>query len=198
MKSGMRLVSAAICAALCTQYLVASYIASAQTEAAGPQVPGSVPEPQAAQALDAMGTYLRTLKQFQLRTNGTIERVYPDGQKLQFRRDVTYTVSAPDQMMVDVQTDNTHRRIYYNGRLMTVSAVKIGKYVSFPVSGSIAEVTANAYDRFGIDFPLQDLFRWGSPSAVTVPPQSGYVVGDTEVNGQPATQYAFRQPGVDF
>ena len=196
MKSGTRLVAAGISIALSIQYLIASRAAFAQT-AAVPAPAADAMNPQAARALQTMGDYLRTLGMFDLRSEGTIEKVYADGQKLQFRRDVTYSVQFPDRMLVDVETDASHRRIYYNGRVMTVQAIKAGKYTSFPVSGSIAEVLAAAYDRFGLEFPLRDLFRWGSRAAGP-PPASGQVVGHAEVNGRSATQYAFRQPGADF
>jgi hypothetical protein len=171
----------------------------AQTAAA----PGPLPaterlDPDAEAALNRMGAALRGMQSFEVRSDATTETVYDDKHKIMSRAVTTYTVQRPDRMTVDMQTDTTHRRIYYNGKVMTIVGMKIGKYVTFPVTGTINEVLGKAYDQFGIDFPLQDLFRWGDPSSTVVRPTSGFRVGSSTIDGTTVSQYAFRQPGVDF
>lgn len=166
--------------------------------AMGPNLAGQTLEPDAAAALDRMAAYMRTLGDFEVRSDSTMERVYADGQKLQFTNKVVYRVRQPDRMTVDVATDRSDFRILYNGSQMWVVAPKRGKYTSFAVSGSLSDVLARARSDFGLDFPLQDLFRWGSPSSQTPMPASGFKVGTSSIGGEPVSHYAFRQPGLDF
>jgi hypothetical protein len=164
----------------------------------GPVAPQLVLEPEAEAALNRMGASLRGMKSFEVVSDATFERVYPGNHKLQSMLRTTYTVQFPDRMVVDVRGDNAHRRVYYNGSRMSVVGVKAGKYVSFPLSGSIADVLAAAYEDFGMDFPLQDLFRWGDPSSGVARPTAGYRIGDTMIGDQKVVHYAFSQPGADF
>lgn len=183
--------------------LAAAPLSAQSTQPAAPPAapapaPAAVLDADAAEALNRMGAALRGLNSFEVVADSTTETVFTGGHKLQSQLRTTYTVQRPNKMVVDIKGDDTHRRIYYNGKTMTVVGMKIGKYVTFPVSGTLSEVLGRAYDDFGIDFPLQDLFRWGDPSSNVVPPVAGFRVGDSMIGEHKVGQYAFRQPGVDF
>lgn len=178
--------------------LIAAAPALAQADVTGPSVVAPTLEPEAEAALNRMGAALRALNSFEVVADTTVEAVYGGDIKLQKMSRTTYTVQKPDRMTVDIRGDNSHRRFYYNGKAMTVVGMKIGKYVTFPVSGSLSEVLSRAYDEFGIDFPLQDLFRWGDPSSNAVRPSAGFLVGEAMIGDTRVNQYFFRQPGVDF
>ncbi|MCG2841089.1 DUF2092 domain-containing protein [Sandaracinobacter sp. RS1-74] len=169
--------------------------AAAQTPA--PQA-GAALDPEAAEALNRMGAYMRTLKSFEVKSDATFERVYENGQKLQFGTVTTYRVKHPDQLQAEIATDRNQWKIFYNGKQLWLVAPNSSKYTTFSVSGSVADVLTRARDNWGLDFPLQDLFRWGSPTATVEQPSSGFKVGDTTLGNTPVTQYAFRQPGIDF
>ena len=68
----------------------------------------------------------------------------------------------------------------------------------FPASGSVANVLQRAEDDYGIEFPLRDLFLWGSESGSMEKPESGFRVGDAMMGDTPVDHYAFRQPGTDW
>ena len=164
----------------------------------GPTAPKLELQPEAEAALARMGASLRGMKSLEVISDATFEHVYPGNHKLQSMLRTTYTVQFPNNMVVDVRGDNSHRRIYYNGSTMSVVGVKAGKYVSIPVTGSVTEVLTTAYNDFGLDFPLQDLFRWGDPSSGVARPTAGYRLGDAMIGDQKVVHYAFSQPGVDF
>ena len=160
-------------------------------------VPG-VLDAEASRALDRMGAYLRTLKNFEVTATGARDEVYPNGQKLQTLTRTTYLVAQPDKMRVRLEGDSYDRTVYYDGKTMSLYGAGAKKYVRFPVSGSLDTVLKDAYDQYGIDFPLQDLFRWGSPSAIAERPREGFKVGEAEVDGQIVEHYAFRHEDADF
>lgn len=163
-----------------------------------PQLPKLVLEPEAEQALYRMGATLRALSSFEAVSDFSLERVYPGNHKLMSTGRTTYVVQGPDRMAIDMENGTFHRRLLYDGKAMTLQAVKAGRYVTFPISGSIADVLAAASEDYGLEFPLQDLFRWGDPSSTVVRPTAGYRLGEALVNGRMAVHYAFTQGPVDF
>lgn len=167
--------------------------------AAGPTAPRTdVLEADAEAALNRMGAALRAMQSFEVVSDATFETVYEGNHKLQSLMRTTYTVQFPNRMAIDMRGDRSHRRVYYDGKRMTLVAMKAGKYVTFPVQGSVADVLAAAYEDYGIEFPLQDLFRWGGPGSDVVRPSAGFRVGDAMIGDTKVGHYAFRQPGVDF
>jgi hypothetical protein len=181
--------------------LVASAPAVAQTApaaAVGPQMPKLVLEPEAEAALNRMGATLRAMNSFEAVSDFSVERVYPGNHKLMSTGRTTYVVQAPDRMTIDMEGGTFHRRLLYNGKVMTLHAVKAARYVTFPMQGGIADVLGAASQDYGLEFPLQDLFRWGDPSSTVVRPTAGYRIGTALVNGRTAVHYAFTQGPVDF
>ena len=45
---------------------------------------------------------------------------------------------------------------------------------------------------------MQDLFRWGDPSATAPRPVEGFKVGTERLGDNVTDHYAFRQPGIDY
>lgn len=155
-------------------------------------------EPDAIAALDRMGAYLRTLAPFKLVSTATSEQVYDNGQKLQFLQRTTYTMGGPEKLRVKIETDSQNRDVFYNGKTFTISAPRAGKYIQLPASGSVGEVLSRAYEDWGVEFPVQDLFRWGGPSATAERPSEGFKVGTAHIGEHLTDHYAFRQTGVDW
>lgn len=153
---------------------------------------------EATAALDRMGAYLRSLKTFQLISTATTEKVYGNGQKLQFLQRTTYTIGGPSLMRVKIETDAQQREVFYNGTTFTIAAPRAGKYIELPATGTIGQVLTRAYDEWGLDFPVQDLFRWGDAAATAPRPSEGFKVGAATIGERMTDHYAFRQPGVDW
>ncbi len=172
--------------------------AQAQTQAAATNAEAGGLDADAAAALDRMGAHLRTLQRFEVTSESRVEKSFENSPTLEFRQDARFLVQMPDSMAVDLTTDRTHRKVFYDGKQMTIVGMTAAKYISVPMQGSISDVLTRAYNELGLDFPLQDLFRWGSAAAVVDKPTAGFRVGDSMVRGQKAGHYAFRMPDVDF
>jgi hypothetical protein len=152
----------------------------------------------ASAALDRMGAHLRSLSSFQLTSNASTEEVYANGQKLQFLQRTTYTMGGPSSMRVKIETDSQSREVFYNGKTFTIVAPRVGKYIQLPASGTVSDILTRAYEDWGVDFPVQDLFRWGGPSATAERPKEGFKVGSAKIGDAMTDHYAFRQTGVDW
>jgi hypothetical protein len=66
-------------------------------------------EPGAFEALDQMGTYLRTLTSFEVEAQSTIDEVLLSGQKLQFSNTVQIRARRPDHAWIVVDSDRKQR-----------------------------------------------------------------------------------------
>lgn len=158
----------------------------------------SLVEPEALAALNKMGAYLRTLKSFEVKTDTLTDAVMDNGQKVQFAGSVDYKVRRPDGFAITVSDDRRVRQFLYDGKHFTVFAPRMGFYATVPAKPTIREVLQTAYDRFDIELPLADLFRWGTPDDRHEGISSGVVVGYARINGVDADQYAFRQGDIDW
>jgi hypothetical protein len=172
--------------------------ATAQTATVPIGTQSGTPDAEAIAALDRMGAYLRSIAPFKLVSNASSEQVYGNGQKLQFLQRTTYTMGGPERLRVKIETDSQNRDVFYNGTIFTISAPRAAKYIQLPASGTIGQVLTRAYEDWGIEFPVQDLFRWGDSSATAERPREGFKVGTGRIGDAVTDHYAFRQTGVDW
>ena len=171
---------------------------AAPNAAAPATIAPRVLEPEAIAVLDRMGAHLRTIGNFKLTSTATTEQVYANGQKLQFLNRTTYTKGGPSLLHVKIETDSQNREVFYNGKTFTLAAPGVGKYLQLPATGTVDAVLTRAYTDWGIDFPVQDLFRWGSAAATAERPKEGLKVGSARIGDAMTDHYAFRQTGVDW
>src|SRR5262249_23712921 len=76
-------------------------------------------EPDAVEALNRMGAYLRSLQAFSLRSQTTIDEVTDDGMKLQFGGVVNMQVQRPNHLRAELVSDRKHRQLYFDGKTLT-------------------------------------------------------------------------------
>ncbi|UNK51032.1 DUF2092 domain-containing protein [Lysobacter sp. S4-A87] len=171
--------------------------AKAPTAAAAP-APAPDVEPEAVAALEAMGKYLRSLKDFTVHADTTLDIVVEDGQKLQFAGDLDYKVRAPDKLQLDLRSDRKERQLFYDGKSLTVYGPKAKYYATVDAPPTIREMLGAVEQKYGIEIPLADLFLWGTDQAPTSALKSATRVGPARIGGTITSQYAFRQEGVDW
>jgi hypothetical protein len=163
----------------------------AQTSAKSALDPGAVA------ALDRMGAYLRSLKAFQVRAATITEDVLEDGQKVQYASTTDLVATrTPDRLRAEVSSDRQERLYLYDGREFTLFAKRLGFYATTPAPPTLGELTDRLEERYDIEVPLVDLFKWGPSSSAGI---TGAVdLGPSEVSGVTCRQYAFRQDGLDW
>jgi len=149
-------------------------------------------------ALNQMGTYLRSLKDFQVRAAVTSEDVLADGEKLTFAHTTEILAVSPNKLRVDIQGDQKSRLFLYDGKTFTLFARRAGYYASTDAPPTIGQLIDVASDKYGIELPLLDLFLWGGPRASTNEITEATDFGPGDVGGVTCEHYAFRQPGLDW
>lgn len=149
-------------------------------------------------ALERMSALLRSLQQFELRVDGHRELVTTDGQKLQFHTVSFYQAKMPNKLAVETRNLFTHEVALFDGQKLVLVRPDVGIYAEAPFKGTVDAMLQVAYDQYGIDFPVQDMFRWGQETSWLGEPRGAMVVGPDIVDGWMTTQYAVRMGTADF
>jgi hypothetical protein len=174
------------------------------TPASFPDWAGEAPAPQAkvdqtaVQAIQAMSKYLSSLNSFRLDTDGSLDVVTADGQRIQMDGSTVYEVKKPG-FVIKYTSDKKLRNFYYDGKQFTVYSPNLGFYASVPAPPTNREVLDAIYNRYGIRLPLEDLFRWNDSNAQRIENfRAAFNLGTVTLGGVKTTHYAFREPDVDW
>lgn len=188
-----RYVSQAAMLATCLTLVAAKSAAAQAATKTEPAVDTS-----AVNALRRMGAYLRSLQRFSVFGRTLRDEVQRDGQRVETEGTLKYYVRTPDRFRGDINTDRKQRQIIYDGKTLTVYAPRMKYYASVPAPSTIGATLDTARARYNIDFPIADLFLWGTPRDGTKDLISAEHVGSAHVGATDTDQYAFRQRGVDW
>jgi hypothetical protein len=159
---------------------------------------GPAVSPEATEALQKMGAYLRTIKTFRVEAAITDEDVLDDGQKLQYGGTTTFLAALPGKLRVEVRNDRHERLFLYDGAHFTLFAEQAGFYATIDAPPTLGALLDVAYDQYGFTFPLEDLFHWGDPAWEPTGITAAVDVGPAVVDGTTCEQYAFRQAEIDW
>jgi hypothetical protein len=153
----------------------------------------------AVDALKEMSDYLASAKTLEITSQGSLDAVTENGQRIQLDGTTTYKIRRPG-FVIDYTSDIKSRRFIYDGKTFTVYSPKLGFYASTAAPPTNREVLDTIYNKFGISLPLEDLFRWGdgSSAARLQALQSAYEVGTATIDGVETDHYAFREAAVDW
>jgi hypothetical protein len=177
-----------------TTIVLGALLAAATTQARPP----SPVEPRALDALECMGAFLRAQQSFTVRLSTDTDYVLDDGQKVRLGSTGEIRVQRPNKLRAELVSPRKERSYYYDGKTFTVYGPKIGMYASVPAEPSILATADMLQDRYGLELPMVDLFRWGTDEADTGELTSATYVGPAMIDGVQTDQYAFRQPGLDW
>jgi hypothetical protein len=156
-------------------------------------------EDSAVDALKDMSKYLMSAQTLAITSQGTMDVVTNDGQRIQLDGVTNYKIRRPG-FVIDYSSDIKGRRFIYDGKNFTVYSPKLGYYATVPAPGTNREVLDTIYNKFGIALPLEDLFRWGDGANADriAALKSAYEVGSATVDGVETDHFAFREANVDW
>jgi len=178
--------------------IIAVLALAALAASAGAQPSPATVDPAAVKALNAMAAYLRNLKAFQVESATTTDEVLDDGQLIQHTAKIDSVVRMPDKLLADAAGDRNERRFIYDGKTFTMFAPRIGYYATVPAPPTLGELDDALSDKYGIELPLVDLFRFGAPNWKGAEIKVAMDVGPSEVGGATCEHYAYRQDDVDW
>jgi hypothetical protein len=170
---------------------------SAQSPPAPPAA-GPAVDAEAITALTKMGAFLRSLPAFTVRADTTIDEVLDTGQKIQFDSTVDLRVRQPDRLRADVVSARMQRQFFYDGKTLTLYGARVKYYARVPAPSTIRQMLDVAEQRYGLVWPLADLFYWGTDEARIAGIRGAITVGSSRIGGVECDQYAFREEAVDY
>jgi hypothetical protein len=168
------------------------------TTAKAPDVEGEV-DPRAVEALKNMSAYLMTLKTAEVTSNGSLDVVTEEGQRIQLDGVANYKIRKPNGFVIDFKSNQKERTFFYDGKSFTVYAPIQGFYAQVPAPPTIKETLGVIYDKFGLELPLEDLFRWNEQGNERVDQlKSAFPIGTATIDGYLTNHFAFREGDADW
>lgn len=158
----------------------------------------SAMDPAAMGAAQRMRAYLKGLKSFEVRADATMEESIDNDLKVELTNRVRYEYRAPDRLFAEWQSDRQLRRLYYDGKTLSLVSPLIGYYGATDMTGSVADVLKRASERHGIVFPLPDLFLWAWSDEPAQGVTAAMKLGYARIAGVDTDHYLFRQQDVDW
>jgi hypothetical protein len=155
-------------------------------------------DPDAVDAVKKMGVYLRSLKSFQVIADVTHDDVLEDGLIVQTNSKVDLLATAPNRLRVEVTADDKHRLYLYDGKNFTVWARLVNYYATVPAPPTTVELFKKVEEKYDIQLPLIDLFKWGTREDDITKIKTAIDVGPATVEGVTCEHYAFHQEDVDW
>ena len=155
-------------------------------------------DPDAIAALEKMGAYLRTLNVIQVSGQIATEDVLDDGQKVQSTSVYDLIAKRPNNLRVEIKNDRRPRLMVYDGKTFTLWAPDEKFYAKVDAPPTINALADTLSDKYDIDLPFVDLFRWGTPESDIKAITAALDLGPSTVDGTTCEQYAFRQDGLDW
>jgi hypothetical protein len=145
-----------------------------------------------------MGAYLQTLRRFQVKTEISRETVLADGQKLQHSASAEIDVQRPNKLRALTWSARAERELIYDGKTVTLYTPALKYYSSTETADTIRGMQEQLEEKFGVDFPMADLFIWGTAAAPLDKIESAMNAGQDIIGQELCDHYAFRQGTIDW
>jgi hypothetical protein len=172
--------------------------AAIAVQSAAPAARSAQVQPAAVEALEKMSAYLHTIPAFMVTVRTQSDDVDAYGQLVTLNGNATYKVRRPNAFSVNLALPNLAGQYVYDGKTMSVYDAKANYYTKIKAPPTIGETLALAEQKYGATVPLVDLFNWSAGDDHAKALTSAHFVGKSQVEGQSANHYAFRQPGKDW
>lgn len=177
--------------------LLPTLSSSAKSSEKAPARPPIV-DPRADELLRAMSDYLADAKQFSFRAAIDYDEVLPTGQKVQFAAIEDVAVQRPNRAYVEYLGDVAAKRMWYDGKQLTVLDGAEKVYATTAVPGKIDAALAKMEDEHGFSPPLAELLFEDPYQALREDVVFGLYMGLHDVDGKRCHHLAFVNKEVDW
>lgn len=115
-------------------------------------------DPFVEQLVKVTSDYLKSADAFRVKAEVTYEDVLVSGKKLQLSRLVEVMVRRPNRVRAEVLDDKGKRRVYYDGKMLSMHNLDQNVYAIVDAPDTIDEMIDSLQAKYGIAMPLADLF----------------------------------------
>ncbi len=159
---------------------------------------GEAARREAVEAVSAMGKQLRALKTFEIHADVAYDDVLDDDVLVQRNEAVTASVRSPDGLAVSIEGADFQRKVTYDGHQVTIYGAALDLYAQFDAPATIRETLEAAAEKHDLEFPLADLFLWGTDDDGLDEVLAATLVGPANIGGRVCDQYVFVQENVSW
>ena len=170
--------------------MLATTTAGAQNRPAAPasrpptaSVVTPVVAPRADRLLKEMGAYIGSAEQFTFHADIIFDHVLPSGQKLQFAASEDVALERPGRLYVNWDGDLGARRLWYDGKLITLYDPATPFYASEAAPPELDGMLDKLIAKFDFSPPLVDFLYSDPYRSVRGNLQYGFDLGQNDVNG---------------
>jgi len=155
-------------------------------------------DPEAEELLKQMSDNLSSAKEYTVRVESSSDFTNDTGEILKLHRTVFINLKRPDKIMVEMQGDNGHKQLYYNGSEAVLFHHNYGLYSIVNAPGTVdstLDLLAEVYD---LQIPASD-FAYSNPYEVLMEyVKGGKYYGYSLINGAPCHHLYFTQDEIDW
>lgn len=152
-------------------------------------------EPEAVRVLSDVRDKLRSLDDYTVETTVKTKAAVGAGRYRDFSGRVQYMVSAPDSLAASVEGNGLTRKIFYDGKVITLYSPKDGLYAQLNASGNLETLVNEVKDRRGLDLPVAHIFAWNDESNLMSRSTRATYSGTGKINGRACEHYSYALDG---
>ena len=179
-------------------FVVADPHADAQIDGEETAVALDLENSRALQVLKAMSEHLQTLDQFRIDSVETHDNVQETGGRYQLANKRRLFASKPNRARAAIQGDGLNRQFWYDGETVTVFSGVLNTYATVNAPGALPEMLAAMSTKYGLSFPLADIFFADVYYGLTEGLVTADYVGEHQAGGVLCDHLAFSQEAIDW
>jgi len=155
-------------------------------------------EPDADRIMRAMGAYLQSAKEFSFHADISYDGALSTGEKVKYGGVTDISVRRPNRLLVTSDGDEFSRKVFYDGKTITLFDVRKNLYAITKVPGKLDGAIDLVFEKFGLVVPVAD-FVYADPYAVfTENADYGSVIGEHGCGEKRCHHLLFTQELIDW
>jgi len=155
-------------------------------------------DPRADALLKKMSDFMGKQKQFSVHTEGGLEVVLENGQKLEFPFESDLKVQRPNKLRADRRGAKADLQLLYDGQQIVLYGKIMNMYARSPAPPTLDGAIDHARDELGLDAPGADLIYANAYAGLIPDVVSSMYLGTETVKGVECEHLAFHGKEVDF
>lgn len=155
-------------------------------------------EPQVDEIMRKMSESLSKAQYFTFEVTDTVDEVLSHGQKLQFSHRRKAFVSRPNRVRIDTSGDITNRKVWKDGKHITMLDKEHKVYGQIDDPGTIDQMIDMLLNKYGVTTPLADLLSDDPYTVLMANVITGFYIGLHAVGKVPCHHLAFTQEDIDW
>ncbi len=168
----------------------------ARTQSTAPARPNVAP--QAVEIVNNACHELAKSNAFTFHAEVMFDQVLRSEVKLQFAGALDYAVLRPDELAINYESDLGSKRLWYDGKTVTLYDLPHNVYANVPASGSIGQLTDYLSGTYHLSLPLGDMASAKACEKIDQDVSFGAWVGVNDVLGEPCDHVAFALSSADY